>query len=152
MFSFCLFYLAIFCLVCSETWYIHPSSSWYHFIYLFYFLCTEIQFLIYTCVCEYIYIYIYNLFIIIFFIIFLSACPLRGSKVIRQHLTVILSRTLNIRDAPIAIFLADSDFQFFGSVTCRYRFLAIPILFLRTIIDSIYKQKSMQISMQKLFT
>ncbi len=56
------------------------------------------------------------------------------------------------RDAPIAIFLADSDFRFFGSVTCRYRFLSIPIFFLRTIIDSIYKQKSMQISMQKLFT
>ncbi len=28
---------------------------------------------------------------------------------------------LDIRDATIAIFLADSDF-FFGSVTCQYRF------------------------------
>ncbi len=37
--------------------------------------------------------------------------------------------------------------DFFGSVICRYRFLPIPIFFLRTIIDSIYKQKSMQISM-----
>ncbi len=43
------------------------------------------------------------------------------------------------RDAPIAIFLADSDFFFFRSVTCRYRFLSIPIFFLRTIIDRIYK-------------
>ncbi len=49
-----------------------------------------------------------------------------------------------IRDAPIAIFLADSDF--FRNVTCRYRFLPIPLFFLRTIIDSICKQKSMQIS------
>ncbi len=45
-----------------------------------------------------------------------------------------------IRDAPIAIFLADSDF--FVSVICRYRFLPIPIFFLKTIIDSIYKQIS----------
>ncbi len=30
----------------------------------------------------------------------------------------------------------------------RYRFLPIPIFFLRTIIDSIYKQKSMQISIK----
>ncbi len=44
------------------------------------------------------------------------------------------------RDALIAIFLADSDFQFFGSLTCRYRFLLIPIFFLRTINESIYKQ------------
>ncbi len=51
---------------------------------------------------------------------------------------------LSTRDAPIAIFLADSDF--FGSVACRYRFLQITIFFLRTIIDSIYKQKYMQIS------
>ncbi len=49
------------------------------------------------------------------------------------------------RDAPIAIFLADSDFQLVGIVTCRYQFLQIPIFFQRTIIDSIYKQKSMQI-------
>ncbi len=34
----------------------------------------------------------------------------------------------------------------FSDLTCRYRFLPIPIFFLRTIIDSIYKQKSMQIS------
>ncbi len=44
---------------------------------------------------------------------------------------------------PISDFLevwpADTDF-------------ANSIFFLRTIIDSIYKQKSMQISMQKLFT
>ncbi len=53
---------------------------------------------------------------------------------------------ISIRDAPIAIFLADSDFWFLGSVTCRYRFLPILIFFLRTIIDSIHKQKSMQIS------
>ncbi len=32
----------------------------------------------------------------------------------------------------------------FGGLTCRYRFLPIPIFFLRTIFDSIYKQKSMQ--------
>ncbi len=37
-------------------------------------------------------------------------------------------------------------FRFFGSVTCQYQFLQIPIFLLRTIIDSIYKQKSMQIS------
>ncbi len=30
--------------------------------------------------------------------------------------------------------------NFFRSVTCWYRFLSIPIFFLRTIIDSIYKQ------------
>ncbi len=35
---------------------------------------------------------------------------------------------------------------FFLSVTCQYRFLPIPIFFLRTIIDRIYKQKSKQIS------
>ncbi len=40
---------------------------------------------------------------------------------------------------PIPIF-------FLGSLTFRYRFLQIPIFFLRTIIDSIYKQISMQIS------
>ncbi len=44
------------------------------------------------------------------------------------------------RDAPIAIFLADSDFRFFGSLTCRYRFLPIQIFLLRTTIDSIYKK------------
>ncbi len=35
--------------------------------------------------------------------------------------------------------------DFFLSITCRYKFLSIPIFFLRSIIDSIYKQKSMQI-------
>ncbi len=38
--------------------------------------------------------------------------------------------------------------DFLGIVTCQYRCLPIPIFFLRTIIDSIYKQKSMQISMK----
>ncbi len=54
------------------------------------------------------------------------------------------------RDAPIAIFMTDSDFRFFGSVTCRYRFLPILIFFLRTIIDRIYKQKSMQIQRKNI--
>ncbi len=37
------------------------------------------------------------------------------------------------------------------SVTCRYRFLLIPILFLRTDYDRIYKQKSMQISTKTFY-
>ncbi len=63
---------------------------------------------------------------------------------------VILYQYGTSRESPIAIFLADSDFRFFGSVTCRYRFLPIPIFFLRSIIDSIYKQKSMQIPLKKM--
>ncbi len=57
---------------------------------------------------------------------------------------------VNIRDAPIAIFLADSDVRFFGSVTCRYHFLPIPIFFLRPIIDSIHKQLSMHVSTKNI--
>ncbi len=52
-----------------------------------------------------------------------------------------LKHTIKTRDAQIAIFLADSDFQFFGKCD-----LPKPIFFLRTIIDSIYKQKPMHIS------
>ncbi len=50
------------------------------------------------------------------------------------------------RDAPIAIILADSEFRFFVSVTCGLRYRFVPIFFLRTKIDSIYKQKYMHIS------
>ncbi len=63
-----------------------------------------------------------------------------------KALVLFLDRIFTIRDAQIAIFLADSDFKFFVSLTCRYRFLPIPIFFPITIFDSIYKQKSMQIS------
>ncbi len=41
---------------------------------------------------------------------------------------------------------------YFVCVTCRYRFLQIPIFFLKTIIDSIYKQKSILFKAKKLFT
>ncbi len=60
--------------------------------------------------------------------------------VVVMMMMMMMMMMIIIRDAPIAIFLADSDF--FGSVTCRYRFLPIPIFFLWTIIDSIYKQNT----------
>ncbi len=51
------------------------------------------------------------------------------------------------RDALIAIFLADSYFRFSLEVwPADIYFFQIPIVFLRTIIDSIYKQKYMQTS------
>ncbi len=64
-----------------------------------------------------------------------SALFLKYVEVQSLNLPKKFNHIVIFRDALIAIFLANSDF--FVSVACRYRFLTIPIFFLKTIIDSI---------------
>ncbi len=106
----------------------------------------------YIHVCVNIYIYIYIILYIIFFYYFSISMSPQGLQSHTAASYCDLEQNTKYQRCTDCNFLGRFRFPFFGSVTCRYRFLAIPILFLRTIIDSIYKQKSMQISMQKLFT
>ncbi len=81
-----------------------------------------------SCCCYY---YLINVVVIIYYLLFII--------IIYYYYYLILFS----RDAPIAFFLANSKllllFLFYFFCKCD---LLIPILFLKTIIDSIYKQKS----------